>query len=196
MRLTATLIVGLCAAANASAFPTVSRSVLKAFFETGDKPTESQFGSLIDSNLAVSPDGVEYEDWAGTTLRSTNPDYDSSLESMSTMDAIIVSTGGGLNGLGLAERTMTYDFSFSNDQGIWVADSLAVFRSLSQETAIPLNQTLLWSLDAPVTFSLSGGLSAGPMTLTGETTIETTLLPAPASGLLLVGGLLAVRRRR
>ena len=35
----------------------VTRTVLKTYFETGDKPTEAQFASLIDSNLNLDDGG-------------------------------------------------------------------------------------------------------------------------------------------
>jgi len=34
------------------------RTTLKTFFETGDKPTQDQFGDLIDSCLNPSDDGI------------------------------------------------------------------------------------------------------------------------------------------
>jgi len=35
----------------------VTRTVLKTYFNTGDKPTETQFASLIDSNLNLNDGG-------------------------------------------------------------------------------------------------------------------------------------------
>ena len=39
---------------------TVSREILKTFFETGDVPTEQQFGNLIDSFINQIDDGLTY----------------------------------------------------------------------------------------------------------------------------------------
>jgi len=35
----------------------VTRATLKTYFETGDKPTQAQFASLIDSNLNINDGG-------------------------------------------------------------------------------------------------------------------------------------------
>ena len=37
-----------------------SRAVLKTYFETGDTPTEGQFGNLIDSMVNLPSDGISY----------------------------------------------------------------------------------------------------------------------------------------
>lgn len=196
MKPTIALIACAGFAAQASAFPILNRTILKSFYETGDKPTQGQFAALIDSNLNLSPDGVEYENWAGVEVGSLNDLYDdSSLDSLSTMDARVIGSTGGLV-QGLPERTITLDFAFTNGHGLWTADAAAVFRSNAPDLDMPEFQTLVWTLDAPVTFSLGGNPAAGQITMTAQTTLETTLLPSPASGLLLVGGVLAVRRRR
>lgn len=39
-----------------AAYAVVPRSVLKDFFQTGDKPTEAQFSNTIDSNLNINED--------------------------------------------------------------------------------------------------------------------------------------------
>jgi hypothetical protein len=49
--------------------PKVPRSVLKSFFETGDRPTQSDFASLIDSMLHYSEDRNRFG------LRSYDPAY-------------------------------------------------------------------------------------------------------------------------
>lgn len=49
-------VLGLLPLAEAQAAK-VPRSVLKSFFQTGDKPTQSQFGSVIDSILHEIDDG-------------------------------------------------------------------------------------------------------------------------------------------
>lgn len=38
--------------------PTLPRNILKTFFEKGDKPTQQQFGTLIDSFATETPDGL------------------------------------------------------------------------------------------------------------------------------------------
>jgi hypothetical protein len=47
------LVASVARPAHALILPIVPRSILKTYFERGDKPTESQFGSLIDSALNV-----------------------------------------------------------------------------------------------------------------------------------------------
>lgn len=47
------VVLGASSAANAAV---VSRNILKTFFQTGDKPTQSQFATLIDSMVNISED--------------------------------------------------------------------------------------------------------------------------------------------
>lgn len=48
----------LAIAAQPSVAAKVTRTVLKSYFETGDKPTQAQFGDMIDSALNLVDDGL------------------------------------------------------------------------------------------------------------------------------------------
>ncbi|MFT5423405.1 MAG: hypothetical protein ACI89L_001182 [Phycisphaerales bacterium] len=199
MKLMIPALVVACAAAGSMAKPLDPRNILKTYFETGDIPTQSQFSSLIDSTISQSPDGVSIMDWVGLGAHSSNLEHDgSSPDSMSTMDALIVSSGGGLTQGGMTERTLAISFSFFNEDGEWATDESAVFRALGGPVDIQVGAVIRWSLDAPVTLSLVGDPLGASRTMTGGTYLETELLyvPSPASAVLLVGGALAMRRRR
>lgn len=50
------LVILLIVAIGGATYAVVPRSVLKDFFQTGDKPTEAQFSNTIDSNLHLPDD--------------------------------------------------------------------------------------------------------------------------------------------
>ncbi len=74
-----------------------TRTVLKSYFETGDKPTQAQFGDFIDSVPNISDDGVFVEHFKGTyadetaltTAHPTASDGDYAYISTIGADAII-----------------------------------------------------------------------------------------------------------
>ena len=55
------LVVSFVLASQPAEAAIESREVLKTFFETGDVPTESQFGNLIDSMVHQLDDGLSYD---------------------------------------------------------------------------------------------------------------------------------------
>lgn len=59
--------VGVVVVVGGGAYAIVPRTVLKDFFQTGDKPTEAQFGNMIDSSLNMQ------EDREMTGLKEYNP---------------------------------------------------------------------------------------------------------------------------
>src|SRR4030042_1768829 len=66
-----------------------SRTELKAFFETGDRPTQSQFEDLIDSVLNIVNDGFK----AWTKLRLSYTDFQPDAGATKTINSIPVPAG-------------------------------------------------------------------------------------------------------
>lgn len=52
------VIILIIVAVGGATYALVQRSVLKEYFQTGDKPTEQQFADTIDSSLNLSDDGM------------------------------------------------------------------------------------------------------------------------------------------
>ena len=66
----AMVLAGLCVVlgpAKVMPAPVVNKTILKAYFQTGDKPTEAQFGNLIDSMVHQVDDSTLVGMWRDAT---------------------------------------------------------------------------------------------------------------------------------
>lgn len=88
-----------------------SRAVLKAFFETGDKPTQDEFADLIDSFFNLTDD---------TVINLLQTLYNSATETKVMLDndsgaSVVFSTaGGGLVHIALDSGVVSFAGSFVN----------------------------------------------------------------------------------
>lgn len=91
-----------------------SRTILKEFFETGDKPTQAQFASLIDSLLSLVDDsnlknGIKIKSQTDGKIQiifsdssfTLSTDGDSFVTNFFILDPAIVSLGSGLDFLNM-----------------------------------------------------------------------------------------------
>jgi hypothetical protein len=79
-----------------------TRTTLKGYFETGDKPTESQFGDLIDSNLNLNDGGSVSGSLKVANLSAATASFHTSgsvsmirLENLPTEYAVAAANGSG-----------------------------------------------------------------------------------------------------
>lgn len=95
----------------------VSRTVLKSYFETGDKPTEAQFIDLIDSLFHLT--GNDSDDIIeGTTKRFMTSAEKTKLASITEVVADIIDTGALTAGV---TKEVTHNLDITTDSTILIA---------------------------------------------------------------------------
>lgn len=95
----------------------VSRTVLKSYFETGDKPTEAQFIDLIDSLLNLI-DGNSDDIIEGVTKLFMTAAEKSKLSSITQVVADTIDTGALTAGV---TATVNHNLNITTDSTILIA---------------------------------------------------------------------------
>jgi len=172
---------------------------LKAFFNTGDKPTESNFGDLIDSNLNLTDGGTV----AGITVFSSHITASGNISASGTIfaNSFQSATGGELDLTSTANidiNAVTVDIDASDNITLDAADDISLTTTsadglITLHSAHTAGQSIL--IDANANAGSILDIDAGIIDIdvqAGTTLNTTSLTVTSATGTAAGGGIDAV----
>jgi hypothetical protein len=201
----AIVVIMLSAARPASAV--LPRPILKSYFERGDKPTESQFGSLIDSFIHQTDDGLLLNAIGGTRHSGTGPNGQGlriSATGVGINEGLPASLGGEWLPAALhpemeplwAGQSGFLPLKYTNSTGTeahygFLQITMSPVPAPSGLTADALDAPDLLVVDPPAIFVEYWAWETTP-----NTTVTTFLVPEPAAGLAILACAAAALLRR